>query len=228
LLDYFLFTQPNLIFNVLVETTAMNRTTLLKLLLIVPFLMAFQCDEEELDPQYAFNTFKVSVSPESTFAVNDTIWIEGRVSEMVFNLTTNDSVSGVLPQSDVFSVYKLVAPGANAVTNTLDSFDQFIPIYDFGAYAYLPSCENAQVSASPLLVEASSQYFYRLGLKALTPGDYVISWQDASLANSERHSDIAANYAIPNRPNEIGFNACGSSSWRFLNASNREYFFRVE
>jgi len=206
----------------------MNRTALLKLILLVPFLMAFQCDEEALDPEYAFNTFKVRVSPEATFAVNDTIWIEGRVSEMVLNLTTNDSVSGVLPQSDVFSVYKLVTPGPDALTNTVDSFNGFIPIYDFGAYSYLASCENGQVSAAPLLVEASSQYYYRLGLKVLSPGDYVISWQNATLENNERHKTIANDYALPNRPNEIGFNSCGNSSWRFLNNSQREYFFSVE
>lgn len=48
------------------------------------------------------------------------------------------------------------------------------------------------------------------------------------LQNSNRNEFIIENYPIENFPNQIGFNSCGDVSWRYLNESDKEYYFKVE
>jgi hypothetical protein len=203
----------------------MDRYKVLKVLLLVPFLMAITC-EEDLEPQFVFNTYKVSISPDSRYVLNDTIWIMGRVSSNVFDLTSNDSVFGVEPLRDVFAVFELIEP--LEVTNTQAALNQFELIIDHGDFSSISSCDNADLSATPVLDLYESFYSYRIGLKALNPGDYVISLLNATLQNEEKNEFIVEDYPIPNFEGQIGFNRCGSPSWRFVNDSEQEYYFTVE
>lgn len=54
------------------------------LLCIVPLLMATQCEEDSV-PTIFRNNFKVKIINQSNLSVDDTIWIEGRVSSEVYN-----------------------------------------------------------------------------------------------------------------------------------------------
>jgi hypothetical protein len=203
----------------------MNKKLFYNLLLLSPLLMAFQC-EEDLDPQYAFNTHKVSISSDSNYSLNDTIWIEGKVSSLVLDLNSNDSIFDIEPQADDFSVFKFIPP--TEVSNCKDALDHFELIFDTGDYSFIPACENADVVARPELESNEAFYSYRIGLRTLNPGDYVISWRNATIGNEMRHAFIGEDYPIENFPDQIGFDRCGRSSWRFINESDREYYFRVE
>lgn len=197
-----------------------------KLVIIALLLMAFQCEDDLEESTVVFSTFKSNVTPQSSFSVNDTIWISGKVSSMVFDLSVSDSIFSESPQSDVFSVYKFIEP--TDVSNCKDAIDQFELVFDIGQYSFLSSCENAQIQALPTLESENSFYTYRIGLKPINPGDYVISWQNATLQNTNRNEFIIENYPIENHPNQIGFNSCGNVSWRFLNESDKEYYFSIE
>ncbi|XLS27802.1 hypothetical protein ACJD0Z_11410 [Flavobacteriaceae bacterium M23B6Z8] len=188
------------------------------------FLMAFQCDEES-DRNLRFNNFNVSVTPESVFTVDETIWIEGTVSARAFDLDLQDSILEDFDQADDFSVYKLITP--NGVSNAKDALDDFELIFDMGDISFSPSCENGLVTAFPKLAK-ETLLKYRIGLKPLNAGDYVISWRKAELRNENRNEEIITDYFMENQPGVIGFNSCGRTSSRLLNESDGEYYFSVE
>lgn len=197
----------------------------LNFLLIVPLLCAFQCDDE-VESSLVFNVFKAEVTPELSFSIEDTIWISGKTSSKAFDLSVNDSIVINNPQSDVFSIFKFIQP--TAVSNCKDAIDKFELIIESGQFSFLPLCENAQLQVLPELESNNMSYSYRIGLKPNTTGDYVISWKDGVIQNSDRNEFIIDNYPIENHPNQIGFNSCGNISWRFLNESDKEYYFSVQ
>ncbi|PQV49592.1 hypothetical protein CLV33_103229 [Jejuia pallidilutea] len=198
----------------------------LKFILVAPLLMAFQCEDEFEESTLVFNSFKVNISAQSSFSLNDTIWITGKTSSKVFDLALNDSIFAESPRSDIFSIYKFIEP--TEVYNCKDAIDKFDLMFDIGQFSALPSCENAQLQVIPRLETNNISYTYRIGLKPNFTGDYVISWQDGIIRNLDRNEFIINNYPIANYPNQIGFNSCDNVSWRFLNESEREYYFTVE
>ncbi|WP_145758326.1 hypothetical protein [Sediminicola sp. YIK13] len=199
---------------------------ILKFVLIAPLLMAFQCEDELEESTLVYNLFKVNITAKSSFSLNDTIWITGKVSSNAFDLALNDSIFADNPQPDIFSIYKFIEP--NEVSNSKDAIDKFDLMLDIGQFSTLPRCENAQLQVIPEIENNKMFYTYRLGLKATSTGDYVISWQDGTIQNVERNEFIINNYPIENHPNQIGFNSCDDVSWRFLNESEKEYYFTVE
>jgi hypothetical protein len=187
--------------------------------------MAFQC-EEELDVSTTIpNTFEVTVTQAQTFALTDIIWIEGKVSTSIFDTAVDDFIFNENPETDFFSIYKLIQPVQLA--NSRDAIDKFELVFESGAFDFLPSCSNATMIAFPELEENNEFYSYRIGLKPLEAGDYVISWKNATLQNTDRNEFIINAYSNPNDPNIIGFDNCGIVSTRFLNESEREFYFAV-
>lgn len=186
--------------------------------------MAFQCGDDVVLLEY--NPYKTNVTPNLNFSVNDTIWIYGRTSSKVFDLSVNDSIFNDVPQDDVFSIYKFIRP-TNGY-NCMDAADGFELISDKGEVWFLPPCPNAHVAIFPELEVNNDFYSYRVGLRPVDPGDYVISWRDAEIQNPNRNESIIEGYPIRDFPDEIGFNSCGSVSWRSLNDSDKEYYFKVE
>ena len=198
---------------------------IIQLLLLSPFLMAFQC-EEEADGHLFFNRYKTTISEQSNYSTGETIWIEGRVSALVFDTAVNDSVFTEQPLPDEFSVYQLVTP--DAFSNAKDAVNKFEIIAETGEFSSSIPCQNALLKIWPELDDDGEFYSYRLGISTNEPGDYVLSWRDGFIQNANRHVFIIDNYPIENHPNQIGFNTCGSVSWRFLNESEREYYLTVE
>ncbi|WP_010664163.1 hypothetical protein [Marinilabilia salmonicolor] len=195
-----------------------------KLLIISTFLMAFQCEDENQEI-LKYNDYKVNISPASSFSLNDTIWIKGIISSQVYNLSLNDSVFLESPNGDYFSIYKIFEP--DGTSNCIDAMNKFKLILDKGDYS-LGRCKNADLYMSPVLEKDNLLYTYRIGLKPLLIGDYAISWRNATIQNANRHKNVINNYPIQNSPNLLGFNSCGEISWRFLDESEGEYYFRVE
>lgn len=192
--------------------------------------MAFQCDDE-MESKLELNPYKVDVTPNSPLSLNDTIWIRGRVTSRVYDLSINDSIFNEDPYiiGNQFSIFKFMEPTENA--NCKDAIDKFELIFDIGEYSFLSSCKNAQITVIPELDTNGSFYTYRIGLKPLTIGDYIIFWNDvnsAEIQNENRNEFIAENYPLENRPNQIGFDKCGNLSWLFLDETERVYFFSIE
>ncbi|UII76426.1 hypothetical protein LV716_01180 [Flagellimonas sp. HMM57] len=196
----------------------------LKFLCTIPFLMAFQCDDDFVFLEYT--PYKTKVTAKLNFSLNDTIWIYGKTSSKVFAQSVNDSVFNDTPYEDVFSIYKFIQPTKSS--NCIDAVDKFDLISDKGETWFLSSCPNAHISISPELEDNNDFYSYRIGLRTKDIGDYVISWRDARIQNPNRNEFIIEDYLIESLPNEIGFDSCGSISWRSLDESDKEYCFRVE
>ncbi|TQD39860.1 hypothetical protein [Haloflavibacter putidus] len=86
---------------------------LLKIIVVAPLLMAFQCDDE-LESTLVFNNYNVQATPQASFSVNDTIWLTGLVSSKAYDLAINDSVFYNNPQADILSIMKFIEPTQTA------------------------------------------------------------------------------------------------------------------
>ncbi len=194
-------------------------------MVIAPFLMAFQCDDD-IEDTLVPNPYKIKVTPGSSFSTNDTIWISGKVSGNIFDRSVNDSIFNDIPQCDIFSIYKFIEP--TNTSNCKDAIDQFELIVDKGRFSFLPQCENAELDIFPELESNDMYYSYRIGLKPIITGDYVVSWQNGIIQNPDRNEFIIARYPLEDHPGQIGFNSCDNVSWRLLNESEKEYYFSIE
>jgi hypothetical protein len=200
---------------------------LFKILALVPFLLAFQCADDS-ESTFVFNDFNVNITPQSTFSINDTIWIDGIISSKVFDLSINDSVFYDYQKlRDDFIVMKFVEPTQSY--NCIDAIDKFELITEFGEISFLPICENSQIIVDSEITIDNLSSKYRIGLKPLIAGDYVISWiTNTIIKNTERNEYIVANYPLEYHPNQIGYSECGNVSWRDFTKSKSDYYFTVE
>lgn len=196
----------------------------LKLLALSFFLMAFQCDDDMENP-LVFNTFKTSVTHQANFSLNDTIWVTGKISSKVYNIETKDSIFfGDFPFSDEFSVMKLINndPGANST----GALEDFIILNSVGnSHTFL--CDKSNLEAQNALGSDVGFYTYKIGFVPLRAADYLFSFKDATLMNVDRNQYIIQDYLLDSNPNVIGFEECGSYSYRVLNDTNREFYFSV-
>ncbi|HLV15207.1 MAG TPA: hypothetical protein VKY41_08505 [Xanthomarina sp.] len=193
---------------------------------MAPLLMATTCEDDLEENTIVYNVYKTQVTPEYSFSMNDTIWISGKISSKVYDEAVNDSIFLENPHTDEFSIHKFIEP--TEASNCKDAVDAFELIINKGQLSFMPSCENGKLKAFPELENNNDYYSYRIGLKPNTNGDYVISWPNSMLQNFNRNEFIIDNYPIENHPNQIGFNSCGTVSWRYLNESDKEYYFTVE
>ena len=63
---------------------------IVKLITMALLLMAFQC-EEEYERKLKYDEYKVHITPSSSFSLDDTICIRGKVSSHVYDVSINDS-----------------------------------------------------------------------------------------------------------------------------------------
>ncbi len=195
--------------------------------LLVPLLMAFKCyNDDDLPGTQIFNNYKINVTPQSSFSINDTIWLNGKVSSMVFDIAVNDSIFPGRSQGDEILVMKFIQPTQSF--NCEDAIDNFELITELGFLSFLPVCENGQMTAESMISADGSYYSYRIGLKALNIGDYVISWNHSTVTNQNRNEYILNDYQLEFRPNQLGFNKCGYGSSKSAIESESEFYFRVE
>ncbi|WP_438988746.1 hypothetical protein [Polaribacter sp.] len=201
-----------------------NYKSILKYLFLAPLLMAFQC-EEEIDI-IKVNDYNVKITPQKRFVINETIWIEGKISAKAFNATINDSIFNESNKADTFSIYQFVEP--NEYTNTKDAIDAFDLVLEIGSSSFLPSCPNSVVFVNSELDQSNLFYTYKIGLKPKRKGDFIIDFLNSKLYNNELNLSIAENYIIERFPDQIGFNQCGNTSWLYLKDTKNEFLFSVE
>lgn len=206
----------------------MKKRVLLSLLCLAPLLMATQCDDDDRQTLFT-NNFKAVIIPKSSISVNDTLWIEGRVSSKGFGVIQKDSVFNGNGMADFISVFKFVTPDMVASINTKDALDSFELINDKGDIERGSVCPNADLVIVGALSPDESSYVYRVGFKALQKGDYLLRWNNKNqIVNSDHHTEILSSYLLK-MPNQIGFNRCGSFSWTIeKNNLEQEYFFNVK
>ena len=185
--------------------------------------MAFQCDK--LEDDLVYNNFKISVTPQANFLLNDTIWVKAKISSKIYNADTNDSIPHVNPPIDeVLFVMKLI--DSNTKANTEGALEKFEIINNLGE-AFLWRCDKSDLRIEGTINSQGDSYNFKIGFVPLQAGDYVFSFRDGKLTNSERNEDLIQNYLLDSNPNAIGFERCGEYSYRFLNETEREFYFSV-
>ncbi|ARV16119.1 hypothetical protein BTO07_13635 [Polaribacter sp. SA4-12] len=202
-----------------------NYKKLIKYLFLTPLLMAFQCDDE-LISTIEYNTYSIKITPKKTFSLNDTIWVEGRISAKAFDTAINDSIFNDNNQANSFYISKFITPTEHS--NAKDAIDSFELIYEVGEFSFLGICENSKLFADAILDKDQLFYTYKLGLKPKFTGDFVISGLDGEIQNVERNLSISEAYPIDRHPKQIGFLNCEAVSWLYIEESTREFLFKVE
>ncbi|RZJ29365.1 MAG: hypothetical protein EOO48_07640 [Flavobacterium sp.] len=197
---------------------------IIAILLLSQLLLATQCDNDDA-PRYFLNKFDVKVSPQASYNINDTIWIEGKVSAKAYDATVNDSILYTLePFTDYVSVMKLIAPTQSG--NSVAAIDKFQLINSVGSNEFLGFCPNSDMVIYTELNPAQTFYTYKIGLKATQSGDYLLKC--SNIVNiTNYHNEIANSYLSSDFPNQIMFNKCGYTSWQEINSVNPIYFFKV-
>ena len=199
-------------------------------LALAPLLLAFQCEEEELMNRQIFNNFKVQISVNSTFAINDTIWLDGRVSTRVFDEATGDSI--VFQEynlNDFLSVLKL-KESQNNNGNSVDALDHFAIVSQIGTTSSDFFCENSELSITSEISDDGSNFIYRIGLIPNALGDFVLSWNfESTILNDSRNLEIIDNYPVEGFERALDFNRCGRrTTLPNINNSEKEFFFSVQ
>ncbi|WP_299679809.1 hypothetical protein [uncultured Dokdonia sp.] len=189
-------------------------------------LMSFQCEDEPSEVIIT-NNFKATIS-DIDLSLNDTLWITGRVSSQAFNETLGDSIPNDFNNGDLVSIYKL-RPAMDQ-SNSVDAINNFEIIEEVGQTSRLGACPNGGLAIEGTLSEDSSEYRYKIGLKPVVEGDYVLSWNfDTSITNTDRNTEILSNYPVDGNPNTLEFDNCGIvSTLPNIDASTKLYFFSVD
>lgn len=188
--------------------------------------MSFQCDDEP-EEVIITNNFKATVS-DVNISINDTLWITGNVSSLDFNETLGDSIPNEFNNGDLVSIYRL-RPATNQ-SNSVDAINNFEIIEEVGQTSRLGACPNGGLAIEGSLSDDSSQYRYRIGLKPIVEGDYVLNWDfNTSITNTDRNTEILSNYPVDGNSNVLEFDNCGIvSTLPNINDSTKLYFFSVE
>lgn len=205
------------------------KKTILRLLILTPLLMAFQCEEEEEYNTIFTNEYKAALTVQPNFNIDDIIWIEGKVSSKGFDASANDSIFLENTVIEHFNIMKLQINQSNDVSNYINStgaIGDFVIVNDIGSH-YFGVCEEASVVLISELSADELFFTYRIGIKATIAGDYFVSFRKSIILNIERNEDIFRPYQLTNNPMTIGFDLCGKSSVRRTNESDREFFFTV-
>ena len=205
-----------------------NQILKLSLLAITPLLMATQCEPDSPAPATIFNEFKVSITNDSNFILNDTIWVSGKVSSMAFDEEIGDSIFIEDRLRDYFSVLKLKE--ADNSGNSVDALDRFTLVASLGELEEREICPNSEVLVMGELSDDEQNYQYRLGFVPLEEGDSVLTWNfNSILTNFDRNLDIVEAYPIDGFDRALGLNKCSITSLLLdVETSNREFFFTVE
>jgi hypothetical protein len=197
------------------------------ILILATLLMCFQCIDDNEDVLLR-NKYKVTVTPQFSFNVNDTIWVDAYLSSKAYSTSENDSVffdASDLYIADPMSIMKLM--DVDIDSNSKDAIDQFELIQDKGTQDFTGFCQNSELNVNPILTDDEQFYHYRFGLRILHEGDYFISWNHSTITNNARNESLITDYLLEAHPNQIGFDKCGSKFWRFLSETDHEYYFKV-
>ncbi len=207
------------------------KTSLKKTLPIIaaaPLLMAVLCEKVDFEPQLIANETRVTLSQGPSFMTNDTIWVFGRVSAMVFDEGILDSIRNPNETiQDVIEVFKLQQEDGDS--NTTGALKDFDLIIRKGKTDVVEKCSESGLIAIGVLAENEANYEYEIGLLGNVTGDFVLSWSGpVSLENTNLNTAILENYPVKEQTNFLGLTNCGiTSTIPDVEASRDEFFFTI-
>lgn len=193
-----------------------------------PLLMSVLCERQDDFSVAVMNKTNVTLSESANFTINDTLWVSGIVSSMVFDEGVGDSIMNTNEWSeDIISVLRLKT--ANVNSNTIEAINEFKLVTRIGSNDFLGACPESELIAVAPLTDNGQNYKYELGLVPEKSGDFVLSWlKPVNLKNSNLNIEILENYPVNGSNNSLGLTKCGITSAIFdVKESKRSFFFSV-
>ncbi len=193
-----------------------------------PLLMAALCEKTEDLAPLVYNETKVTLSEGPNFSINDTLWISGEVSSMIFDEVSQDSIINSNETiRDIISVMRLKI--ANRTSNTIEAINEFDLVTRAGSIDFLGACPESELIAKAPLTENGQAYRYEIGLVPKNSGDFVLSWlEPVDLKNSVLNTQILEKYPVNGDKNNLGLTKCGITSTILnISESKDEFFFSV-
>ncbi|MEM1338063.1 MAG: hypothetical protein AAGF96_09945 [Bacteroidota bacterium] len=194
-----------------------------------PLPLAVICDneDEELAP-LVYNDVVITLSEGPDFSTNDTLWISGTVSSLVFDEAIQDSIRNPNERiTTIFSVLQL--QNASNISNTTEAISEFDIVTRRGGYDFLGVCPESELIAIAPLTQNGDRYTFEIGIVSRTTGDFVLSWlEPVVLSNPDLNFEILEKYPLEKNTNTLGLTKCGITSTRDnVSGARREYFFSV-
>ncbi|WP_394750896.1 hypothetical protein [Spongiimicrobium salis] len=195
-----------------------------------PLLLAILCEEEDLGLEIGpRNKTAVTLSAGPIFSVNDTLWINGKVSSMIATGTPGDSIANENAFiRDIISVMRLKTADRNS--NTREAVDEFQWVTRIGSIDFLGACPDSELIAQGPLTENGQEYEYEIGLVPVNRGDFVLSWlEPVAIRNTNLNTELLEQYQLEDNPNALGLTKCGiTSTIPSVQQSKGEFFFSVD
>lgn len=198
----------------------------LKVFLFLPFLMAFQCEEDEIQCVFAFtNNYNVSVENiNETYSLGEMIWFNGSVSSELVDSCNNEPE--VILDRQLFATGFFVLKLTNNLNNlnALLAEDYNVTLSTGEAVSSINCVDFVHVT--PELSADNLSYNYRVGISLNEPGDYcvVAAFQNNfDLMQLNNNAQIFEPYNSLN--DTIKFISCGDTFTR--NGTSGHYFFTV-
>ena len=193
-----------------------------------PLPLAVICEEEEAFAPLVYNEISISLSEGPDFSINDTLWISGTVSSLVFDEEAQDSIPNPNESiHDIFSVLRLQS--ANNRSNTIEAIAEFDLVPRGGSFDFLGACPESELIAIAPLTANGDRYAYELGLVPQNTGDFVLSWlEPVVLRNPDLNLEILESYPLHGNTNTLGLTKCGiTSTLPDVRSGRRAFFFSV-
>ncbi len=184
------------------------------------------CPREEIDEEFVIDQgfVKHTVNPAGEkIASSDTLWVEGRISRMVYRPLKKDSILRNYPPTTGLNVFHFRTPTQDTNCDPALSKMQIIEITG----KITSDTGNCTSGIGIELKEDGQFYRYKIGLVPTQAGDYTLKiWSNDTITNSDLHRNIAAKYPLPNQM-QIGYNNCGSIGWNDVNRKGDYSFTRL-
>jgi hypothetical protein len=196
-------------------------------LCLAPFLMAIQCEEDEVACGVEFtNNYSVNVENTSeTYASGETVWFNGEVSSELEN-SCNDNQPEVVFDSTLFTtgffVLKLTDEFVNLNAELVQDYDV---TYSVGEELNPNYCAEF-VYFTTELSEDNLTYSYRVGISVNAPGDYcVVAAFRNDFDNLQQDNNDQIFEPYNSLEDNIKFESCNNTYTR--NGTDGHYFFSV-
>ena len=198
-----------------------------RILLLVPLLMAMQCDEDDIACGVEFsNDYSVTVENlNETYALAETIWFNGEVSSELPD-SCDPNISQVVLDSTIFATGFFVLKLTNEFVNLNAELVQNVNVsYSVGEELSSIYCVEF-IYFTPELSEDNLTYNYRVGISVDEPGDYcVVPAFSNSFDDLQEDNNAQIFEAYNSLGDDIKFTSCNNTYTR--TGADGQYFFRV-
>lgn len=202
-------------------------TTKFRILLLVPFLMAMQCGDDDIPCGLEFtNEYNVAVeNVNETYASGETIWLNADVSSELSNSCNNNQLEIIFDKT-IFTTGFFVLKLTNEFDNlNAEIVEDLTVTYAIGEEVSSNFCAEF-VYFTPELSEDNLNYNYRVGIVISEPGDYCLVpafSNNFDMQQENNNSQIFEPYN--NLDHDIKFRSCSTTYTR--SGTGGQYFFSI-